>query len=331
MRREVFVSETEKTPDQIASVLLKYLQTELGDASLAIDSPLTRLQGGFETLIYRFKLQGAKPEFSKPLVLRLFPAYHGPEKANRESAIQNALADQGFPVPRVYFTCTDLTPLGGAFCIIEFIEGDPMLAAPIETMPVILGSLQAWLHDIDPGAIVKKLHARGVIEERVSWRLSWMNDHAEKNYPWLRDGVRWLLENRPPETEKLSVCHGDFHPINILMKANTVTGVLDWGSFLIADPALDVAFTLALFNLIGKRVLPLTEIDALIEKYLEAYTDKRPLAFDRLDYYRVMRCVSALIEGALGQEIWRAPDLIKSLSDYIHNISNIRISPPAIN
>ena len=325
------MTETEKTPDQIAAVLLKYLQTELGDASLALDSPLTRLQGGFETLIYRFTLQGAKAEFSKPLVLRLFPAYHGLEKAGRESAIQNALADQGFPVPRIYFTCTDLTLLDGAFCIMEFIEGDSMLAAPIEALPVMLGRLQAWLHDIDPRPIVEKLRERGVNEDRVSWRLAWMNEYAEKSYPWLRDGVRWLLENRPPEPEKLSVCHGDFHPINILMKAGTVAGVLDWGSFLIADPALDVAFTLELIILIGNRVLPLTEIDALIEKYLEAYADKRPLAFDRLDYYRVLRCIAALIEGALGQEIWRTLDIVKNLSDTIHQVTNIRISPPGIN
>lgn len=322
--------DSEKTPDQIAAGLLEYLQVELDDSSISFGSSLTRIQGGFETLIYKFKLRGAPAVFAKPLILRLFPAYYAVDKAVWESAIQNAMADQGFPVPRVFFTCTDMTLLGGAFCIMEFIEGDSMATMPAEAMPAKLGEVHATLHAFDPAPIVERLQARGINELRykIDGKFVWYSDQAEKNYPWLRDGVCWLLENRPPAPAVLSICHGDFHPLNILMKDGLVAGVLDWGNFLIADPVMDVAFTVELSAIHGRQLLPPPALDAMIKKYLDAYTEKRRLSFEHLAYYRAMRCVAALLDGARGQEVWRAPAVVKALIDYIDQTTHIRIKPP---
>ena len=46
--------------DMISERLLSHLREELNDSGIEYDSPLTQLQGGFETAIYRFHLKGAQ-------------------------------------------------------------------------------------------------------------------------------------------------------------------------------------------------------------------------------------------------------------------------------
>lgn len=56
--------------DQISTRLIAYLRDEFNDSMIDYDSPLTQLQGGFETYIFRFKLKGVQKEF-KPLIRNL--------------------------------------------------------------------------------------------------------------------------------------------------------------------------------------------------------------------------------------------------------------------
>ena len=144
----------------------------------------------------------------------------------------------------------------------------------------------------------------------------------------MNDGVLWLLENRPPEPERLSICHGDFHPLNILIKDGQVTGVLDWPGFIVADPVLDVACTIVLITISAKHLLSLVEWEQAVEMYVDSYRAQRPLNLKYLDYYRVRRCVIALMNGADGQEVWQSPFILKDLTEYIEQSTGIRITPP---
>ncbi len=56
--------------------------------------------------------------------------------------------------------------------------------------------------------------------------------------------------------QNASICHGDFHPLNILVKEGQVTAVLDWPGFSIADPVLDVAYTVVLLTIPAKHLFP---------------------------------------------------------------------------
>ena len=319
--------------DQISEKLITYLRDDLNNSTIDYDSPLAQLQGGYETYTYRFKLSGIREELSKPLVLRLYPQFYGTRNAIWESTIQNVLASEGYPVSKVHVTCTDMSILGGAFFIMEFLPGKLLMNAPLETVPDILGKTHAALHRIDPTAVIKKLSEQGIEEDgyRLTSRLDWLNDRAGK-LPWIREGVNWLIENRPPEPEYLAICHGDFHALNILIQDGKVTGVLDWPGFIIADPVLDVANTIVLTTIPSKHIAASmgsyssVDWEMIVQLYLDAYRTQSPLDSEHLDYYRVRRCVDALIQGFEGQKVWQHPLIVKDLIEYIHNITDLEIT-----
>lgn len=323
------MKEPQRSHEQISDGLIAHLRAELGSPRIGYDAPLTPLQGGYETHTYRFTLSGVERELAGPLVLRLYPAFYGTENAVWESTIQNMLADEGYPVSRVFLTCTDMSVLGGAFFVMEFLEGELMMNVAYETIPGLLGQAHAALHDIDPEPLLNTLRERGFDERRYrpAGRLEYLKDQAGK-HPWLGDAVDWLVENAPPEPEDLSICHGDFHPLNILVREGRVTGVLDWPGFLIADPVLDVANTVVLTMVSAKHLLSLAEWETAVEMYLDAYRAHRSLDLTHLDYYRARRCIIALVEGASGQSIWQHPNIVQDLIECTREVTGIRIVVP---
>jgi aminoglycoside phosphotransferase (APT) family kinase protein len=192
----------------------------------------------------------------------------------------------------------------------------------------MLGRTHAALHDIDPEPLLDLLRERGLDDRRyrLAGRMESLVDRASA-YAWLAETVDWLMENRPPESERLSVCHGDFHPMNILVRDGQVTGVLDWGGFMVADPIVDVATTVVLTTISAKHLLSLAEWETAVDMYLDAYRARRSLDLRHLDYYRVRRCAIALVDGASGQSVWQHPMIVKDLTEYIGKVAGIRIEP----
>ncbi|MFX0031006.1 MAG: phosphotransferase family protein [Candidatus Hermodarchaeota archaeon] len=317
--------------DQISEKLITYLRDRLNDSMIDYDSPLTLLPGGFQTYIYRFKLNGVREELSKSLILRLYPQFYGTRNAIWESVVQNVLVSEGFPVAQAYFTCTDMSILGGAFFIMDFLPGKPMMIEPIETIPKMLGKTHAALHSIDPEPLIESLSEQGI--DKHMWRqgilFDWLKEKANER-PWIREGVDWLIKNRPPESKRLTVCHGDFHPLNILIQDGKVTGVLDWGNFLISDPILDIANTIVVITVAIKHfasvLYPSVDWQLFVEEYLDAYRSKRILDCTHLDYYRVMKSVKSLIQASEGLKVWRHPLILKDLIEYIQKITEIQLT-----
>lgn len=317
------------TLEHISDGLITYLKAQLDNASIDYEMPLAKMEGGYETHMYRFRLSGVEGELSTPLAVRLYPPQDAPDRAIWESTVQNALADEGYPVARAYLTCTDASILGGVFFIMDLLPGEPMMAMPLETIPDMLAEAHAALHDIDPRPLVRSLRERRFDESllRSDRRLEELCDAAGE-YSWLGEGIDWLVAHRPPEPEQLSVCHGDFHPLNILVEDGQVTGVLDWAGFRIADPVLDVANTIVLATIPAKHLFSLPEWDQFAGMYLDAYGAHRALDLEYLDYYQARRCVSALLEGVRGHQVWQLPAVVEDLVERVCSTTGIRITPP---
>ena len=121
--------------DRLSGELLSYLGDQLASSTIEYLSTLTPLLGGFDTSMYRFRLGGTGNELSNPLVLRLYP--HDASSIVFESTVQNVLAGEGHPVAKVHLVSTDVSILGGAFFIMEYLPGQQLMTAHPEAMPQI--------------------------------------------------------------------------------------------------------------------------------------------------------------------------------------------------
>jgi aminoglycoside phosphotransferase (APT) family kinase protein len=323
-------------PKHISDKLIAYLRDELRNPDIEYQSPLKRLQGGYQTSIFRFQLKGVVDEYSQFLVLRLYPQFYDTRGAIWESKIQTVLAGAGYPVAKVYFVCTDMSVLGGAFFVMDCIPGQPLMFAPQATVPGLLGKTHAELHKIDPGPLIRALKEQGVEEYGYSLNseFDWLKKNAS-TLPWIGAGASWLIQNRPPEPLCLSICHGDFHALNIMANDGKVTGVLDWAGIRVTDPVYDVANTIVLTTIPVKHLsaswegFSSVDWDLAAEYYLSAYQTHKELDRTNLDYYKVRRCLQALKEGYEGQEVWQHPKIVRDLVRYIEEITGIHVDLPS--
>jgi aminoglycoside phosphotransferase (APT) family kinase protein len=326
--------------DAIGERLISYLRDRLQKPLLEYSAAPRELLGGYQSSVYQFKLAGMDGALSGPLVLRLNPA---DDKATVlwESALQNALIDYQLPVARVHFVCTETETLGGVFLIMDALQGEQLIAAPSGFLYEILGKTHAHLHDLDPSQLIRRLEECGIDPVRygLDSQFDWLSHHVSK-FPWIREAVLWTRENRPKEPERLSLCHRDFHGLNLLFSDAEVTGILDWGGLLITDPAFDVANTFMLLTIVGRHLVadflklgmePATaelDPDLRAAEYLAAYRSQRSLDDAKLSYYQVLRCVTVLVRGRLGVSSFRHPLVVADLVACIQKLSGIRIAMP---
>ncbi|MBI9045500.1 MAG: hypothetical protein JEZ06_13500 [Anaerolineaceae bacterium] len=64
------------------------------------------------------------------------------------------------------------------------------------------------------------------------------------------------------------------------------------------------------------------------EQYLSAYQQIKELDQTNLDYYRVRRCLLALLEGVDGHKVWQHPLIVQDLIEYIQKITGLQIELP---
>jgi aminoglycoside phosphotransferase (APT) family kinase protein len=295
----------------LAQRLLDHLRAELRERTLEFLEPPAPIRGGYDTQIFSFRLTSAValPPFSAPLILRVLGPQHAPARVLREQAVQNALVAQGYPAPRVLAACADPAPLGGAFLVMERMPGRPMLEVRKWDIVSVLVKTQLRLHDLDEEALRRAVGegASGDMPSFVSVLAELSRRVAGRPLEGLAPAMQWLHEHRPPEASRAVICHGDFHPQNILMDGGAVTGVLDWPNAVLADPAYDVAAT--------RTILSCTPIEMvaarptvrwvarvarpfLVARYQAAYQRHRRLDLARLAYYEAASCMRGLVRVA---------------------------------
>jgi aminoglycoside phosphotransferase (APT) family kinase protein len=100
------------------------------------------------------------------------------------------------------------------------------------------------------------------------------------------------------------ICHGDFHPLNILVSGATVTGVLDWPNTLVADAAYDVAGTRTILGLTPVELLPVPApirwllrawLPRMADRYVRGYRRRQALDPAVLAYHEALSCMRHLV------------------------------------
>jgi aminoglycoside phosphotransferase (APT) family kinase protein len=295
--------------------LIAYLRGLLQRPALEFLQPPVPVLGGFSTLIYAFQLKGAPPDFSRRLIVRIFQNAESVRQATGEAALQNALADAGFPVPRVLHVGTDPGPLGGVFTVMHRVEGRTLLDAALRPptllprAPGLLAETHARLHALDPLPVIQALE-RAEVPLRISGTdalIEGLRSEAEApGLECMRPALEWLDANRPRGVSRRAVLHLDFHPGNVLVEGGLVAGVIDWANIAVGDPAADVATTTVLLTC-GPLDVPWAlrwPMDLVRRwfawRYLAAYRRGHPISDATLQYYRALRCYEAMLHtGAI--------------------------------
>lgn len=301
--------------DDVAPRLLSCLQRTLAAPELAWAEPPAPLAGGFDTAIYAFRLAGASQEWSVPLVLRAYRVETPAEAARFEAVVHGCLAGLGVQVPRVLLVVDGPSELGRPFLVMERAPGRNLVAAifspSVVRVPRWLAATQAHLHGVDAAQLERALAAAGFDPKqyRVDAELAeCVRAIAAHGLDGLRAAADWLARGRPSAAARDAICHGDFHPLNLLADGGRVTGIIDWPRVRIAEPEYDVGATLALmrsgpvavpaflrpFASAGRRLLTAA--------YLSEYRRRRPLDLERLRFFEALRLVQFLIEEGAEQQ-----------------------------
>jgi aminoglycoside phosphotransferase (APT) family kinase protein len=346
---------------EIGEALLSYLARSFECPDLAYAAKPARIAGGFDAAIFGFTLDRAPPPLAGPLILRLARAATDPQRVKLESVIQNTLADMGFPAPRVMVTESDRGILGGAFVVMRRLPGQP-LAHGIEgfgagesfvgrvrliaALPTIFAQIiDAWvdlqirLHELPAEPLMKAVSAAGLDADGLTFEGQMKQLRtivARSRLAGLEAGLKWLEEHRPPMPTNASICHGDFHPLNILADGGRPTGVIDWVNTVIAAPEMDIGSAIANItavplNLSWALQAPARALIArALRRYQRAYAARRPINEEAVRYYAMFRAVAQLVwvgraraAGQPGGGAFHSPAGTRNLVAFIKTTSGV--------
>jgi aminoglycoside phosphotransferase (APT) family kinase protein len=260
------------------------------------------------------------------LILRLSRASADPQRVKLETIVQNTLAEMGYPAPQVMVTEGNPDILGGPFMVMKRVPGQT-LAHGIEgfgadcslprrlqllvNLPGILtGIIDQWvemqirLHQLPAEFLLRAVAAAGIDAQAITFagqfaRLKMVVERYALT--GLDPGLAWLDNHRLAQPRLAAICHGDFHPLNILADSGKPTGVIDWANVVIAEPAMDVGSAIANMSAVpinlpwALRVAAQAAIGAALRRYERAYRARRPLDDEAVRYYQVFRAVAQLV------------------------------------
>ncbi len=295
--------------ENVSIKLLKYLKAYYKNPKLEYKNPPTRFGRGIATYIYKFQLKNIQPKLSQPLVLRLFPADFLEKLAFKEGTIQNVLHEENYPVAKVHIICEEEKWLGGEFIIMDFLNGETMgESLPIEVILGKLAETHVNLHKINPATVIEKLKKSKIRPEWYDGTI-FIDTYAKKS-EMLRPALKWMKENEPCNRQDV-ICHGDFHPLNILVDDGKVSGVLDWSASRIGEPERDVASTFCNYAIYGPMVMPDVDWVGVAENYIKEYQLLSNLDFEKLNYYKAVNSVGAIEVLELYQLAQNLPTEVK--------------------
>jgi aminoglycoside phosphotransferase (APT) family kinase protein len=265
--------------------------------------------------MFRLDVRGTPAGVPADMVLRLAPH---PEMAAKEVAVQRAAAAAGVPTPAIRLSGPAGGPLGEAWAVMDFAPGAPLLAdldgaAAVRRLPEIarrlpaeLASAMATIHQLDAAPVVAAVRE---VAPNTTLTVDELLPHLEAGAstagrPDLARSVERLVDTRPAERDPV-LCHGDVHPLNLLVDGDRVT-VLDWTAAVVAPAAYDVAWTWLLLRF-PPVVLPGPLRPAvgaagrlLAARFLRAHRSVEPAADPAdLDWYRTLHAARVLVDLAL--------------------------------
>ncbi|WP_059173153.1 phosphotransferase family protein [Bacillus sp. FJAT-27445] len=233
----------------------------------------------------------AKIYLHKDKIYKVFNDYLPETEAFNESAKQKYAYSCGLPVPKII----DVTKINGKQVIImELIKGQSIGEILSENME------QAEYHMNIMVQIHQQIHKVEVeadsiesMKEKLSRQINSTNNLSNKH-------KSALLQKLNKITFKSRLCHGDYHPFNLIMTDTNVT-IIDWVDASAGDLRADVYRTYLLYSQVSTE---------LAEMYLHLYCEKSGLAKDEVLQWAPIVAAARLSENVPSEISVRLLDII---------------------
>ncbi len=203
-------------------------------------------------------------------------SYAKPDVLN-EALNQSRVENIGINVPKVL----EVKMIDGKWAIVsEFIEGKT-LAQLMEENPDKTDEYLEMFVDLQMQIHSAKCPMLNKLKDKMNRKISQADLDATTRYE-----LHTRLESMPKHTK---VCHGDFNPSNIIVKADGTAYIIDWAHVTQGNASADVARTYLLFNLAGDK--------EMAEKYLTLFSKKSDTAKQYIQKWLPIVAASQSVKG----------------------------------
>lgn len=246
--------------DTQKQILEQYLRSKFSDKSAISITRLDKLADGWESDNHLLTVEYCGVQRTREdWVWRIYSGAGSQEKAAREFTSMKKLLTAGYPVPRVFLLENEHSPFDRPFIIMEFIRCEVMWRlldnASVEEQERLIDQfckLFVRLHGLD----WKQFDDSLPDDDPFFFIDRWLGEArgALQNFPEVDVSpfLEWVEARRELfACARPSPVHQDFHPGNILVKADGSAAVIDWTGFNVTDFRFDLAWTLVLAHAHG--------------------------------------------------------------------------------
>lgn len=285
-------------PEQVGPALLGYLSRRLGVSGLRFAQQPEAIGHGWETYIHVFRLAGDSldPAWERTLVMRIYPSADQGERAEQEAGVQRFAVERGYPAASPLAFEPDSAALGWPFMIMEHAPGALLVELGGNPLAVfkhaaMFGDAHVALHRLPVEGC--PLPSEGFLVDRQLAQLREMIEQS--GVSGLEEPFAWLEANKGTVIpEELSLCHNDFHPLNIILGEDDRITVVDWSGAALGDRHQDIANTLAVVETAPNPLEARNMAERLADRYgrglflwlyLRRYRKQLPIDKRRLRYW----------------------------------------------
>lgn len=242
-----------RDPVIVADAVATWATGRFGGQVEVVGSP-SMIAGGFDSYVHAIDLRGAMlpSEWTRPLVVRILPSLERAPQARQEAAAQSWSAAQGYSAPKVLAVLEEQDGMELPTQVMERASGTTMLSAvtskPWRTRRLVdqLAALALRLHALPVEGWPGSTDPIALVDQRLSLPRRVVE---EVDAPGLREALDRATElGRAAVSGPRVVCHGDFHPLNVVVDREHAC-VIDWTDAGLGPREADVSRTLLLFHM----------------------------------------------------------------------------------
>lgn len=238
----------------MSAAVCSWVQGRFG-GEVALAGPARSVGAGFDSFIHLVQLRGPQlpPAWTAPLVVRVLPSPDRVAQARAEASYQSWSADHGYPAPQVLAVLEPDDALGRPAQVMERAPGVTMLdalkAKPWRALALArqLAALQLDLHALDTSGWPGSVEPTALVDARLALPRRAVEVLDDRDLVEALGRAEGLVGGCIAGGDAV-VCHGDFHPLNVMVDGSSAS-VIDWTDAGLGPREADVARTALLFHM----------------------------------------------------------------------------------